>query len=370
MTFVPNVIFISEHVQATTLKPNTVKVFVKNKDGTYVNSQSKKSTSLDATNNQYSNEVDTSAIAYLQDNNFNPLKATNSELIEHGYPSRPTDKSKLSEWEKEVSVKLIKPELVTTNTTNDVNRAKDIKIQPNIGRCNSYNWGGYVLDSPSYGSSVSFQVPTLGARSLTGSIFATSRSSQWAGIGGYTNSNSSLIQDGVQSDVGPSGLGEYYPWFELFNTSYNNGYECEITNIPCSAGDNIFVSVQTLVCNGSNASFQFYIANTTQGVGGSLAVTITDNKDATSSAEWISENVRNIDGSTADYPETITQNYPCVVFWSAQYQSSISGTFTPISSNTDNLYQSFMFNPNSNDEEAAPSNLDGASFDVDWLNYN
>lgn len=37
-----------------------------------------------------------SSIRSNDNNSFNPLTATNSELISHGYPSRPTDKKALT----------------------------------------------------------------------------------------------------------------------------------------------------------------------------------------------------------------------------------------------------------------------------------
>lgn len=54
-------------------------------------------------------------IAYVQDDSFNPLTASNEELKAHGYPTRPENKEDLEIWKGAVSVKLITPVLVPTS---------------------------------------------------------------------------------------------------------------------------------------------------------------------------------------------------------------------------------------------------------------
>ncbi|ADZ22866.1 hypothetical protein BJV85_003928 [Clostridium acetobutylicum] len=47
---------------------------------------------------------------HIKSNSFNPLTATDKELIEHGYPSKPNDKDGIEAWKKAVSVKVVKLE--------------------------------------------------------------------------------------------------------------------------------------------------------------------------------------------------------------------------------------------------------------------
>ncbi|NFA44627.1 hypothetical protein EXM65_19275, partial [Clostridium botulinum] len=52
--------------------------------------------------------------------NWDPKKATDEELRYYNYPERPKDKSQLEFWEKCVSCKWIKPELVETNIKHSI----------------------------------------------------------------------------------------------------------------------------------------------------------------------------------------------------------------------------------------------------------
>lgn len=49
----------------------------------------------------------------FKDNLFNPLTASNKKLISHGYPAKSKNESNDKAWRKAVSVKLIKPNLVS-----------------------------------------------------------------------------------------------------------------------------------------------------------------------------------------------------------------------------------------------------------------
>jgi hypothetical protein len=94
-------------IPALSLEPNEVQVFVKN--SILSDLVQLKFTEINKTY---------SAIAHLQDDSFNPLTASDKELISHGYPTRPKNKMDLAKWKKDVSVRLIKPNMVITNIKN------------------------------------------------------------------------------------------------------------------------------------------------------------------------------------------------------------------------------------------------------------
>lgn len=361
VTFLFNFTFITENVQASSIVPNETQVFVKN--------------SISSNN---------SAIAHLQNNSFNPLNASDKELILHGYPTRPKTKKDLTNWKKAVSVKLIKPEIARTSMLghNDESYKKtslgsnikspllnNKKSTQNTSVDYSRNWAGYEVDTNVTGAESSWEVPSVAAVPY---VTTPAYSSQWTGIGGGSiNPNTSLIQAGNAAQVLANGSTNYYLWFELYNTSYEDGYPMEFTNLSCKPGDNIYTSVQTVSSSGSTAIFEFFIANTTTGYGVSTDVKIDDNNNSNECAEWISEN-----NLTTYNPKTVTQNNALVAFWAAEYQTSIGGSFTGITNSTSNLVGDIMYNGSSSGSIpvtynllSSPTDLSGSSFDINWHNY-
>lgn len=355
-------VFITQSVQASNLKPYQVQVF------TQSNNICKKPCST---------------IVNLQDNTFNPLMASNKDLISHGYPPRPQTKQDLTEWKKAVSVKLIKPNLVPTSIPGHNSKSfiksdnlKNTKSQltneastPNATINSSRNWCGYEVDTNAAGSQGSWKVPYVSAIS---SEYQPAYSSQWNGIGGgYGDPNSSLIQAGDSARVLSDGSTNYFLWFELFNTSYSDGHPVTITNLACFPSDNIYTSVQTTYSSGNTATFTFFVANTTAGQGVTQSVTVNDNRDSNACAEWISET------NTGFYnPKTTTQGGAYTAFWASEYQTSIGGNFIGISNNTNGLRKIMLVNKHSSGSIPVtghllsnPTDLSGSSFNINWYNY-
>lgn len=348
-SLVSSVAFSNMKVYATSLGGNEQKIVVNNSDGTHA-------TNTDATT------------YHLQHSDFNPLKATNQDLKANGYPARPTDKNQLKTWEKAVSVKLITPNIVNTKRVNygdNLIKSNNIlNVTKNVGNTNmtySYNWSGYEKLDTEYGASGVWTVPDVSATAI---LDRPAHSSQWAGFGGSAGTTT-LVQAGSAAQSGILGSSDYL-WFEIFNSSYNQGYEAKITNLPCSVGDQINTYVQTVSYSGKNATFNFYVANLTTNQGGSIQVSITDNNNAASSAEWISEDV----GGTP-YPQTVTNGSKVVSFNNCFYQSSIAGEFNPINSSTSNLYGVTMLGTNKSTILASPSSLNSntSGFNINWNNY-
>ena len=138
----------------------------------------------------------------------------------------------------------------------------------------STNWSGYALT----GSSGSFSkvegkwtVPTVKCAASDNTA-----SSSWAGIGGGTNSDPTLVQAGTEQDC--SGGPSYYAWWEIIPLPSTT---LDTQAYPVQAGDQITVTV-----NGSNAILWSITIKSSRGW---TFNTSTPYTAAGATAEWIEE---------------------------------------------------------------------------------
>ncbi|URZ18624.1 G1 family glutamic endopeptidase [Clostridium felsineum] len=164
---------------------------------------------------------------------FNPLTATDTELDKYGFPSRPTDKKQLAQWENAMrhAKKHVSLKIKNSNTTH--------------GTSQSPNWTGYVCQGSSnnntkfYQSCTEFFIPQYNGSTNDDPAI-------WTGIGGY-NGSYSIVQAGADLNATGSpysgttygGTTQYEFWIEDFpeNVSYASG-------IPIKPGDEVFVNVK------------------------------------------------------------------------------------------------------------------------------
>ncbi|MGA9695926.1 MAG: G1 family glutamic endopeptidase [Dehalococcoidales bacterium] len=162
--------------------------------------------------------------------NFNPLTATNAELQQYGFPSRPVDPAALAQWENVMShCKYYgKPEQTPSDTTS-------FGLQKPINY--SYNWAGFATTS----------LDNNGATFTEASGYWTQPNYLdtfygdpilWTGIGGYQQGNP-IVQAGTDCN----GTFWHAPvqnicWVEDF--PYRRLWESYPVITP---GDNIFVNV-------------------------------------------------------------------------------------------------------------------------------
>lgn len=142
--------------------------------------------------------------------------------------------------------------------------------------------------------------------------------------------------------------------------------------MPCYPGDNIYGSVKARFYDNSNPSFDFYIANTTQGRSTSFTVSVTRCPGVDYSAESISERTY-VDGVYEPYSKTSNTssggNY--VQFWNSQF-SNEDGTnnfsWQTFANDSSHTYSSNMRSDDNTRDLAEPTDLDSSgSFRVTWL---
>lgn len=117
----------------------------------------------------------------------------------------------------------------------------------------SSNWSGYVVANYQTGlkytsAQMAWVVPSVSYGESTDTTSSTEYSANWVGIGGFctnrlcTRGDNTLIQLGTEQDVSPSGVANYYAWYEILpqaETPLGPGY-------PVHPGDVITAS---LSCN-------------------------------------------------------------------------------------------------------------------------
>jgi hypothetical protein len=251
---------------------------------------------------------------------FDPLKASENELIKHGFPPRPKEPRLLSEWEKVMhrlaSMSFTEPQFFRTNRRH-LPAIRDATTHTNP------TWSGGVVSLP-WPSSVdpegakffiAYGQWTVPSVTPAGPIsnFRRFHCSSWVGIDGW-NSND-VLQAGVHCAAQNTSAGvvetEVYPWFEWFPEN-----EIRITDLIVSAGD----SVSCLVSATSSTTANVILANSTTDK--YVAVEMTAPGSTTlvgDTAEWIVERPQEAGVNTQ------LANYGSVTFWDAWGGTNLPG---------------------------------------------
>ena len=229
---------------------------------------------------------------------FNPLTANGSQLLEYGFPARPSDVQSLALWSQAMSAPL-KNEAPAFNLVLTPLSTLAIPTTPSRAQ-NTYNgnWGGYTAkgSSSTYsGSQGYFNVPTV----TNTSSCSTPYFSIWSGIGGGVGS-SSLIQSGLiynLAGVSYPNSADWSSFIEFLYGSVNHGP----TDLIALAGkswtvhtaDTIFT--QTTYSSASRGTATFYLEDASTGQYASYSI--------------INMNVY-YDGSTAETIQESHNGYP------------------------------------------------------------
>ncbi len=135
----------------------------------------------------------------------------------------------------------------------------------------SANWSGYTAyGGPFTAATGTFTVPTVVANGTEG------HTSEWVGIDGGTPSDTSLIQAGVEEDVGTGSAVTTYAWWEILPA-----VETPIS-LPVSPGDIVTISISAL----TQGQWRISIVDNTNGGEFSIDQAYSGNG---STAEWIVE---------------------------------------------------------------------------------
>ena len=187
---------------------------------------------------------------------FDPLKASEQELVMHGFPPRPKDPRLLSQWEKVThrlaSMSFTEPQLFRTN------RRHLPAIRDGTG--NSTNWSGGVVYLPAGFAVAKFFIVygqwTVPNPFPAAGDFQLYHCSFWIGIDGSYSSD--VLQAGAHCEAQNTSSGivqrEIHPWFEWFPEN-----EIQITNLTVSAGD----ILSCLISSTSSTTANMILANST-----------------------------------------------------------------------------------------------------------
>jgi hypothetical protein len=290
------------------------------------------------------------AAATLPAAGFNPLTATDQQLLANNLPTRPTDPAELRVWTKFVST--VKPQVSCSFTWGHQGSSAQV-ISPDASNdcapdtgCFSANWAGNVATDENYGEA--YGAWTLPAAGGTGGKNASS--SSWVGIGQGLSDSQPLIQAGSESDIDGGSTPNYY----LFVEEYPEQSQVVVSDPGIKPGNTIWVHIAF-----THDSAAMTIMDETTG----LDKTYTDSGSISTddTAEWIYERTEE-----GDLPP-LTPAAPS--FRQAQaglYNSSITG----VGNLTHYWYTMWNCKSDSDTELAKPGGItnNGTEFSATWLN--
>ncbi len=172
---------------------------------------------------------------------FDPLTATNDQLDEYGFPTRPDSTSAdFATWWSEMA-----------NWKGAADPPPFETANPNVtyDSANSYKWAGYQVNAGTYTHSEAwYYEPTIYGSQCSGDLEEAS----WAGIGKGTSSNP-LAQDGTEYGNPSSGFAPHQSWWEM--SPYNGP---QPMGLIANSGWQFDASTKYF---SSTNSYRFYIYN-------------------------------------------------------------------------------------------------------------
>jgi Peptidase A4 family len=232
---------------------------------------------------------------------FDPLKASNAELVKHGIPRRPIEDQRTMK-EYEAVLRRLQRRFFYIEPTFTRREDKQHRPRMRIAEAteSSTNWSGAVQFASS-GNAFKWVQGTWTVPNVYAPVqnpLGWSYCSSWIGIDG--DGSNDVCQAGVEHEIfGPEGLSVRicYPWWEWFPEN-----EIQIPNFPVYAGDQVTCLICTTGAGATKASIFF--TNLSSGMSTSFLITAPSGTQlAGNSAEWIVErpSVNGALTSLADY---------------------------------------------------------------------
>jgi hypothetical protein len=253
---------------------------------------------------------------------FDPVAASDAQLEEYGFPSRPdpNDAKVYASWLRAVSVSRVRGEWMNTGRFHLPNQRKGTSVAnavDNISDEASGNWSGFAIEGGKAFKQVEgrWAVPSVGNQYGIG---GNGYMSEWVGIDGDCNCND-LMQDGTAQQW-TGGSAQYYGWVEYYPEP-----EVEVSSFPVSPGDVIQAYTEAIEKSGVvYASFYMANINTQKAVSGTLEIP-SGAKFSGLSAEWIVERTE-VNGSfTNPLPFYAYAYMDDAIAWRGSIKSSPSG---------------------------------------------
>jgi hypothetical protein len=257
---------------------------------------------------------------------FDPRQASDGDLAKYGFPPRPdvnVDPKAYASWGKAMtaSKKRIVPHLEMTDVYHGPKRG-GTQLTDSSGT--SSNWSGVVEFSgaKSYNKSSTFYyivadyVVPVATQAFGACTGGWDYSSSWVGIDG--DGSGDVLQAGSESDAYCSGstTSAYYSaWYEWYPYG-----EVRISNLPVTAGDDMFVEVWHTSATQGYA----YLVNLTTNQSVEIGFTAPSGTSLVgNSAEWVVERP-SVGGNLA----TLT-NYMDDAFWDCYAYTEASELYRP-----------------------------------------
>jgi hypothetical protein len=295
---------------------------------------------------------------------FDPLTATDAELVANGLPIRPSDAADMTAWRDMVAGQARPPRRACALSNGPASGGGSVPVGGGAARppapatrvTQSVNWAGYVATGHTYEDAYGYwAIPNAG----TGSPSLAAASSQWVGIGQGHRSSLPLVQTGTEADINVGERGPaYYMWWEVFPDS---GYQHIIDlGVVVRNGNRMYAHVHL-----SRNDVYLTLDDLTDRVG----TTFRFNPGSTTiapdgTAEWVVE--RPEDAVSGIFPPLARST---VTFSSAE----ISGIGVPRRGvGTVPRFASDMYNctdPISELAQALGIARNGSEFEVQWLRY-
>ena len=155
---------------------------------------------------------------------FNPLTATDTELVANGLPIRPTSAADLSVWRKAMThpintrtrtcgLQSVSASAATTLPATTL-PATELPATPAVNTtATTPNWSGYKITGHTYEDAYGYwTLPNVGAPPPPFAALST----QWVGIGQGSKASLPLVQAGTQSSINEGcECDQYYMWWEV-----------------------------------------------------------------------------------------------------------------------------------------------------------
>ncbi len=317
---------------------------------------------------------------------FDPLTATDAQLAEYNFPSRPTSATGLEQWNAEMASYQGVPAPDFQYQTGSTATSEDASATTPSVRSDATdqttdltteNWAGWAdgtgdatngHDVQSYRAvKATFVQPTMGDTSCLDPVFGS-----WVGLGSLYNDQETLIQDGSVpgGDAPESGCGSADPncaWYEWVGPAGSIQIATFDPNLIIKPGDSVTPSVEITSDNPGtpDQTVLFTVMDDTSGEMASFSTTVNLGTDTgLTSAEYITEKI-GAEGSPS------LENYGSYQ-WSSAYAYDQSGNDYAIQSgpNPTKITMENIFG--TGDVLAYAGNLDssGSGFTSTWANCN
>jgi hypothetical protein len=224
---------------------------------------------------------------------FNPLTATDAQLVANDLPERPAGGADLLTWERFVTGKVKQQPATCDLRQSAAAQAQAPAIQagpaaPAVATTASPNWAGWVLGGHTYTNAyASWRVPNVVRHPARFEAY----SSSWVGIDAGNSKGTPLVQAGSEADYDPGLPPVYDIWWQIVPQ-----FSHQETVALARANDLIYVHIRL-----THDDARMTVRDETRGGGGTYVYT-TGTFNPGRQAEWILERTEEFTGSGHIYP--------------------------------------------------------------------